>query len=165
MVTCLFLMKLVIEIVGSLYYKQTPPVVWSIGNAILIVVPLAFGIRAGLLCLLPVLVCEIVWFFHLGAVGPLLHLFSFAVAVVLLGLAGEKLKHLPPRQRVIGSAILYELSLLGEEALYRVLMMLFLHRSVTWSSISGTFLSVANPLLLLLLVYCCVSDRGSEEKR
>ena len=78
-VTCLFLIKVIIEVFGSLYYDQTPQVVWSIGNAILIMVPLAFGIRAGLLCFLPVLVCEIVWFFHLHAVGPLLHLFSFHV--------------------------------------------------------------------------------------
>ena len=161
-VTCLFVIKLFIEVFGSLYYDQTPQVVWSIGNAILIMVPLAFGIRAGLLCFLPVLVCEIVWFFHLRAVGPLLHLFSFAVAVVLLGLAGEKLKNLPTHQRVIGSSILFELSLLGEEALYRALMMLFSHRHVTWNNISGTFLSLANPLLLLLLVFCCLSDRGAQ---
>ena len=165
MVACLFLIELVVEIVGSLYYDQTPQVVWSIGNAILIMVPMAFGIRSGLLCFLPTLVCEIVWFFHLSTVGPLFHLFSFAVAVVLLGLAEEKLKHLPPHQRVIGSSILYELSLLGEEALYRVLMLLFLHRPVTWNNVSGTFLSVANPLLLLLLMYCCLSDQGTEENR
>ena len=165
MVICLFLIKLVIEIVGSLFYNQIPQVVWSIGNAILIMVPLAFGLRSGLLCFLPVLVCEIVWFFHLRTVGPLLHLFSFAVAVVLLGLAGEKLKHLPPHQRVIGSSILYELSLLSEEALYRLLMMLFLNRPVTWNNVSGTFLSIANPLLLLLLLYCCLIDRAPEGKR
>ena len=115
---CLLLIELVIQIVGSIYYKQTPQEVWSLSNAILFMVPLAFGIRFGLLCLIPVAISEIVWFCKLGAIGPLLHLFAFAVTVIVLGLAGRKLKHLPTPQRVTGSCILYELSLLGEEALY-----------------------------------------------
>ena len=156
---CLLLIEIVIQIVGSIYYKQTPQEVWSLSNAILFMIPLAFGIRFGLLCLIPLAVSEIVWFCKLGAIGPLLHLFAFAVTVIVLGLAGKKLKHLPTPQRVTGSCILYELSLFGKEALYHALRMLFLNRPFPWADVSGSFLSWANPLMLFLLVYCCVSDQ------
>ena len=157
---CLLLIELVIQIVGGIYYKQTPQEVWSLSNAILFMIPLAFGIQFGLLCLIPLAVSEIVWFCKLGAIGPLLHLFAFAVTIIaLLGLAGRKLKHLPTLQRVTGSCILYELSLLGEEALYYALRMLFLNRPFPWADVTGAFLSWANPLVLLLLVYCCISDQ------
>ena len=51
---CLILAELLIQILGSVYYNQTPEIVWSLGNAILILVPLAIGLRLGMLCLLPV---------------------------------------------------------------------------------------------------------------
>lgn len=153
---CLILAELLIQILGSLYYNQTPEIVWSLGNAILILVPLAFGLRLGMLCLLPVAISEIVWFWKLNAIGPLLHLTSFTVVVVILGLANKRLMHVKNPWRVITSSILYEVFLLGEEAMYSVLNMLFRHRPISWSAASSTFLSPANPLLLLILVFCCM---------
>ena len=161
---CLLLIELVIQIIGSLYYDQTPQEVWALSNAILFMIPLVFGIRFGLLCLIPVAISEVVWFCILRKIGPLLHLFSFAVIIIALGLAGEKLKHSPTPRRVIGSCILYELSMLGEEALYHGLRVLFLNRPFAWNDVSGSFLTWVNPLMLLLLVYCCVSDRRLAEK-
>ena len=158
---CLLLIEAVIQIAGGIFYDQTPQEVWALSNAILFMFPLAFGIRFGLLCLIPVAVSEIVWFCILLKAGPLLHLFSFAVTIIVLGLAGEKLKRSPTPRRVTGSCILYELSLLGEETLYYGLRMLFLNRPFTWADVSGSFLSWANPLMLLLLVYCIVKERSS----
>lgn len=159
---CLIIVELIIQILGGLYYSQTPEIVWSLGNAIIVLVPLAFGIRLGMLCLLPVAVSEIVWFCKLNAIGPLLHLASFTVVAVILGLAYKKLMHVKHHWRVITSSILYEVFLLGEEALYSGLNMLFWHRAMSWSAVSGTFLSPVNPLLLLILVYCCMDERGQE---
>ena len=159
---CLIIVELIIQILGGLYYSQTPEIVWSLGNAIIVLVPLAFGIRLGMLCLLPVAVSEIVWFCKLNAIGPLLHLASFTVVAVILGLAYKKLMPVKHHWRVITSSILYEVFLLGEEALYSGLNMLFRHRAMSWSAVSGTFLSPVNPLLLLILVYCCMDGRGQE---
>lgn len=125
---CLLLIEAVIQIAGGIFYDQTPQEVWALSNAILFMVPLAFGIRFGLLCLIPVAVSEIVWFCILLKAGPLLHLFSFAVTIIVLGRVREKLKRSPIPQRVTVSCILYELSLLGEETLYYGLRMLFLNR-------------------------------------
>ena len=152
---CLLLVELIIQIFGNIYYSQAPEFGWSLANAILIFIPLAFGIRLAMLCFLPVVVSEIVWFCILHAVGPLLHLVSFAVIIIFLSWAGKKLACMPSPHRLAGSIALYELSLIAEEALYRGLIMLFLHRPATWDTVSGTFLSPANPLLLLLLVFCC----------
>ena len=93
--------------------------------------------------------------------GPFLLLCYMLVlsSIIVPGWAGKKRKHSPTPQRVTGSCILYELSLLGEEALYYALRMLFLNRPFPWADVTGSFLSWANPLVLLLLVYCCVSDQ------
>jgi hypothetical protein len=159
---CLIGIELLIQIFGSIDYDQTPAFVWALADAIVILVPLVFGLRLGWLCLLPVAVCEIVWFCKLHAISPLLHIVSFAVTVLILGLANKKLIYTPNPQRVIVSSLLYEGFLLGEEALYRGLIMLFLQRPVTWENVSGIFLSPANPLLLVVLVLCCLGDREPE---
>ena len=156
---CLILVELLIQILGGLYYNQTPEIVWSLGNAIFILVPLSFSIKLGMLCLLPVAISEMVWFWKLNAIGPLLHLASFAVIVVILGLAYKKLMHVKHPWKAIASIILYEVFLLGEEAIYSGLNMLFRHRAMSWSAVSGTFLSPVNPLLLLILVFCCMDER------
>ena len=152
---CMILIELVIQIYGGIYYDRTPDLVWALANAILILMPLAFGIGPALLCFLPVFVSEVVWYFKLSAIGPLLHVASFALSILVLGWANGRLKDVRNPFRVTVSGILYELGLLGEETLYHSLIRLFLHRSVTWAKVSGTFLSPANPLLLILLVLCC----------
>ena len=162
----LFLVDLIIQIFGGIYYGRTPAFVWALADAIIMMVPLVFGLGYGLIFYLPVIASELTWFFKLGTVGPLLHLASFAVAVFLLGLAGGKLKHATLSKRLVQSSILFEVSLLCEEVLYRVLFRLFLGRQITWKSVSGAFLSPANLLILAVLVVIILEDenQASEKK-
>ena len=153
---CLIIIELGIQVFGGLYNDQTPEVAWAFANAILILVPLVFGIKLGLVCLVPFAASEIFWFFKLQAVGPLLHLVSFALAVVVLGLASRKIMQMPQLKRVVVSGVLFELFLIGEEALYYGLRMLFLQKPFGWDDISGTFLSPANLVMLIVLILCCV---------
>lgn len=162
---CLIIIELAIQIFGGIYNDQTPGFVWALANAILVLVPLVFGIRLGLICLVPFAVSEIVWFCKLQAAGPLLHLLSFGLTVLILGLANRKIVQMSRLKRVIVSGILYEVFLLGEEVLYYGFRMLFLQKSFGWDDISGTFLSPVNLLLLLVLVLCCVSDMGLNDRR
>lgn len=162
---CIFiLIEVAIQIFGGIYYNQTPEFVWSLANAILTLVPLVFGLRVGLICLIPVAVSEIVWFCKLHTAGPLLHIVSFSVTVVILGFAGRKLRYTQFSRKVILKGVLYETFLLGEEALYHGLRMLFLSEPISWESVSGTFLSIANPLLLGILVLCCVIEKTREKE-
>ena len=154
---CLIIIELGIQAFGGLYNDQTPEVAWALANAILILVPLVFGIRLGLICLTPFAASEIYWSCNLQVVGPLLHLATFALAVVILGLASRKIMKMPRLKRVVVSGVLFELSLIGEEALYYALRMLFLQKPFGWEDISGTFLSPANLLMLVVLVLCCAS--------
>jgi hypothetical protein len=161
----LIVVELLIQIFGSIYYDQAPDLVWSLGNAILIMVPLVFGLKPGLLCFLPVAVSELYWYFSLKTLGPLLHVASFLLTVLILGLAQSKLKDMPDPKKVINSILLHEISLLGEEALYYGLMKLLLNRKFRWAKVSGTFLSLANPIILAVLIFClCTGDKVAEEK-
>lgn len=154
---CLIIIELAIQVFGLVYSDQTPEMVYDFANAILILVPLAFGIRLGLICLVPFAASEVYWFCNLQVAGPLLHLASFALVVVILGLANRKITQMPRLKRVVVSSALFELFLIGEEALYHGLRMLFLQRPFGWEDISGTFLSPANLVMLVVLVLCCAS--------
>ena len=154
---CLIAIELAIQVFGLIYSDQTPQVVYALADTILILVPLVFGIRLGLICLTPFAASEIYWSCNLQVVGPLLHLVSFALVVVILGLANRKIALMPRLERVVVSGVLFELSLIGEEALYYALRMLFLQKPFGWEDISGTFLSPANLLMLVVLVLCCAS--------
>ena len=160
----LIFIELLIQIFGGIYYEQTSQFVWDLGNAILIFVPLLFGPGTGLLCLLPVAVSEIVWFAVLKTAGPLLHLASFSITALALGMASVKIRSLSFSKRLILRIILFELSLLGEEVLYRIFLMLLLNYPITWENVSGTFLSPINPLFLLILLAYCISEKSAEER-
>lgn len=160
----LIFIELLIQIFGGIYYEQTSQFVWDLGNAILIFVPLLFGPGPGLLCLLPVAVSEIIWFAELKAAGPILHLASFSITVLILGMASLKIRGLPFSERMILRVILFELSLLGEEVLYRFFIMRILNYPITWENVSGTFLSPINPLFSLILLAYCISEKSEEER-
>ena len=162
---CLIIIELGIQVFGAIYSDQTPDVVYDLANAILILVPLVFGIRLGLICLVPFAASEIFWFSKLLVAGPLLHLASFALAVVMLGLLNRKIAEMPRLKRVVVSGVLFELFLIGEEALYYGLRMLFLQKPFGWDDISGTFLSPANLIMLIVLVLCCASYSSLTERR
>lgn len=154
---CLIAIELAIQVFGAVYSDQTPQVAYALADAILIMVPLAFGIRLGLVCLIPFAASEIYWSYNLQVAGPLLHLVSFALVVVVLGLANGKIAQMPRLKRVVVNGVLFELSLIVEEALYHGLRMLFLQKPFGWEDISGTFLSPANLIMLIVLILCCAS--------
>ena len=161
----LIIVELGIQVFGGLFSDQTPEVAYAFANAILILVPLVFGIKLGLVCMVPFVASEIFWFFKLQAVGPLLHLISFAVAVMIFGLANRKIMQMPRLKRAVISGVLFELFLIGEEALYYGLRMLFLQKSFGWDDISGTFLSPANVVMLIVLILCCVGYSGLKDEK
>jgi hypothetical protein len=98
-----------------------------------------------------------------GLETSLLHLASFAVSIVILAFAYRYLKRAPRLRKTLLSGILYEVFLFGEEALYYALRLLFLHRPIRWADVSGTLLSLANPLLLIVLVVCCIGNGKDEQ--
>ena len=58
---CLIAIELAIQVFGLIYSDQTPQVVYALADTILILVPLVFGIRLGLICLTPFAASEIYW--------------------------------------------------------------------------------------------------------
>ena len=103
----LILIELIIQIIGFIDYDGAPAFLWTLADAIVFLVPLLFGTRLGLICLLPVAVSEIVWFLSYHSVGALLHLLSFAIAVIILGTVNKKLNQTTGFPRVIFSIILF----------------------------------------------------------
>lgn len=150
----LILAELAIQVVGGLFYAQVPGFFWALADAILIMVPLAFGIGRGLLCLAPMAVSEVAWAWTLRSIGPALHLVSFAVTVVLLGLASNRILEASFLQRKVRASILFEVSLLGEEVFYHFLRSLFLSHPMRWDEVLTVYLSPANLLVLSLLILC-----------
>ena len=50
----LIFLNVLLQIASCFWYRELPGFVWTLANAILILVPLVFGLKMGLLCLLPV---------------------------------------------------------------------------------------------------------------
>ena len=67
----LIFLNVLLQIASCFWYRELPGFVWTLANAILILVPLVFGLKMGLLCLLPVAASELLWFFKLGSHGIL----------------------------------------------------------------------------------------------
>ena len=82
---------------------------------------------------------------------------------MILGAAHEKIEKCSFPKRVVLRVVLYELFLLGEEVLYMLFIKLVLDLPITWERVSGTFLSPANPLLLLVLLAYCVWEKSLAE--
>ena len=156
--------ELLIQIMGGLYYDQTPAAIWSFANGVLLLAPLLCGMGIGLLCFLPAAVSELVWYSQLHTLGPLLHVASFAVAVVALALASERLRQEPLTRQVAGSLIVFLLALIAEEALYYALRTLFLQRSMAWAKVFETALSPAILPLVVILIACCLYGTGQQER-
>ena len=145
---CFILIELLIQILGFAAYQDTPGFFWDLANCILIMAPLLFGLRIGLICLLPMAVSEIIWFLQISAVGPLLHAVSFAAVVCLFGIIGGGLSKAYLPKRILWTVVCYEAGLLAEEILYYFLRCAFLANRMNWADAAGTFLSWANPVLL-----------------
>jgi len=161
----LIFLNVLLQIASCFWYRELPGFVWTLANAILILVPLVFGLKMGLLCLLPVAASELLWFFKLGSFGPLLHLASFAIAVILMAAAHRRLEAMPRRKRAVLSGVLFIAGVAGEELLYQGLRLLVLQKPVQWDSFFGEIFSPVILIVLLLLVtFINCSDSESQER-
>ena len=160
----LVFLNAIIQLASCFWYSDLPGFVWTLADSIVILVPLVFGLRMGLLNLLPVAVSEFVWFFKLGVPGPLLHLAAFTVAALLMAAAHRRLAAMPGQKRAVLSGILYIAGLAGEELLYHGLRLLFLQKPVNWDAFYGAVFSPVVPVVLLLLVVFVSRPDRREEK-
>ena len=158
----LVFLNAIIQLASCFWYSDLPGFVWTLADSIVILVPLVFGLRMGLLNLLPVAVSEFVWFFKLGVPGPLLHLAAFTVAVLLMATAHRRLAAMPGQKRAVLSGILYIAGLAGEELLYHGLRLLFLQKPVNWDAFYGAVFSPVVLIVLLLVVFVSRPDRRKE---
>ena len=158
----LVLLNTIIQLASCFWYSDLPGFVWTLADSIVILVPLVFGLRMGLLNLLPVAVSESVWFFKLGVPGPLLHLAAFTVAVLLMAAAHRRLAAMPRRKRAVLSGILFIAGLAGEELLYHGLRLLVLQKPVNWDAFYGAVFSPVVLIVLLLVVFVSRPDRRKE---
>ena len=158
----LVFLNAIIQLASCFWYSDLPGFVWTLADSIVILVPLVFGLRMGLLNLLPVAVSEFVWFFKLGVPGPLLHLAAFTVAVLLMAAAHRRLAAMPGQKRAVLSGILFIAGLAGEELLYHGLRLLVLQKPVNWDAIYGAVFSPVVLIVLLLVVFVSRPDRRKE---
>ena len=147
----LILIELIVQIIGFIDYNGAPAFLWTLADAIVFLVPLLFGTRLGLICLLPVAASEIVWFLSFHSVGALLHLLSFTLAVIILGTVNKKLNQTAGFPRVIFSIILFIAVWVGEEVLYRALVALFLQIPFAWEDVFKSILSPVTIVLVMVL--------------
>ena len=161
----LIFLNVLLQIASCFWYRELPGFVWTLANAILILVPLVFGLKMGLLCLLPVAASELLWFFKLGSFGPLLHLASFIIAVIFMAAAHRRLEAMPRRKRAVLSGVLFIAGVAGEELLYQGLRLLVLQKPVQWDTFFGEIFSPVILIVLLLLVtFINCSDSESQER-
>ena len=158
----LVLLNTIIQLASCFWYSDLPGFVWTLADSIVILVPLVFGLRMGLLNLLPVAVSEFVWFFKLGVPGPLLHLAAFTVAVLLMAAAHRRLAAMQGQKSAVLSGILYIAGLAGEELLYHGLRLLVLQKPVNWDAFYGAVFSPVVLIVLLLVVFVSRPDRRKE---
>ena len=57
----LVFLNVLLQIASCFWYRELPGFVWTLADAIVILVPLVFGLKMGLLCLLPVAASELLW--------------------------------------------------------------------------------------------------------
>ena len=158
----LVLLNTIIQLASCFWYSDLPGFVWTLADSIVILVPLVFGLRMGLLNLLPVAVSEFVWFFKLGVPGPLLHLAAFTVAVRLMAAAHRRLAAMQGQKSAVLSGILFIAGLAGEELLYHGLRLLVLQKPVNWDAFYGAVFSPVVLIGLLLVVFVSRPDRRKE---
>lgn len=155
----LILIEWIIQILGIVNFDACPPFLWSLADALIFLVPVMFGIGLGLACLLPVAVSEFIWFFSFHSVGALLHLASFVIAVIILGAANKKLCQAAESHRIICSVLLFIAVWIGEEALYRALVALFLQHPFAWEDVFESMLSPITILPVMVLVWFIRIDK------
>ena len=151
----IFLIEAIIEIVGSIYYNSTPNWVWGIANGLVFAIPLLQGIIKGLLCLIPNIICEIIWLILKGYIGTILHSISFLICNLILGIMFIVTKRLKLKIKLIIYPLLFESFLLLEEMLYYFMRKIFLSKKneFTWKNISVSFMTIVNPVLFIIFIF------------
>ena len=151
----IFLIEAIIEIVGSIYYNSTPNWVWGIANGLVFAIPLLQGIIKGLLCLIPNIICEIIWLILKGYIGTILHSISFLICNLILGIIFIVTKRLKLKIKLIIYPLLFESFLLLEEMLYYFMRKIFLSKKneFTWKNISVSFMTIVNPVLFIIFIF------------
>ena len=151
----IFLIEAIIEIVGSIYYNSTPNWVWGIANGLVFAIPLLQGIIKGLLCLIPNIICEIIWLILKGYIGTILHSISFLICNLILGIMFIVTKRLKLKIKLIIYPLLFESFLLLEEMLYYFMRKIFLSKKneFTWNNISVSFMTIVNPVLFIIFIF------------
>ena len=150
-----FLIEAIIEIVGSIYYNSTSNWVWGIANGLVFAIPLLQGIIKGLLCLIPNIICEIIWLILKGYIGTILHSISFLICNLILGIIFIVTKRLKLKIKLIIYPLLFESFLLLEEMLYYFMRKIFLSKKneFTWKNISVSFMTIVNPVLFIIFIF------------
>ena len=151
----IFLIEAIIEIVGSIYYNSTPNWIWGIANGLVFAIPLLQGIIKGLLCLIPNIICEIIWLILKGYIGTILHSISFLICNLILGIMFIVTKRLKLKIKLIIYPLLFESFLLLEEMLYYFMRKIFLSKKneFTWKNISVSFMTIVNPVLFIIFIF------------
>ena len=150
-----FLIEAIIEIVGSIYYNSTSNWVWGIANGLVFAIPLLQGIIKGLLCLIPNIICEIIWLILKGYIGTILHSISFLICNLILGIMFIVTKRLKLKIKLIIYPLLFESFLLLEEMLYYFMRKIFFSKKneFTWKNISVSFMTIVNPVLFIIFIF------------
>ena len=145
----LFLLESVFQIAGGLLYDVCPAWVWSVCDASLMMIPLLFGLRIGLLACIPNTIAEIVWTVVYGYLSPLFHAAAFLIAAAALGCVKEGLDRRAVRRAIPIKLVCFELFLIIEELLYvllRVACGTSPIEALTWERVSVDFWSAGNLL-------------------
>ena len=159
-----FLIESLIQILGSIYYKEslTPSWdwVWLTANALIFFIPLLEGMIKGLIFLIPIMISEALWYIKKGYIGAILHAVAFLICGLILGAAFILINKFIKRIeiKIIISSVLFEAFQLIEEILYYFMRKIFMNKKseMTWKNISVTFISIPNPVLLVILIILMV---------
>lgn len=149
----LFLLETIFQITGSLFYSVYPRWLWTICDASMMLIPVLFGLKVGLIALIPNLISEALWFITSDYPGPLLHAMTFLIAIIILGLLKDYLDKRKATFSILLKLAAFELMLIGEEALYVLLRAACGAGGIeelTWTRISIDFLSVGNLVCLAI---------------
>ena len=166
----IFLIETFIQIFGSIYYNETPIWVWATANGLQFFVPIIEGLIKGLICLIPNIVSEIIWYIKDKYISTIFHSIAFLISIIILGISFifmEK-KKIKIKLKIIINSILFELFLLLEEIIYYSMRKIFLsmNNQLIWENISISFMSFPNPVLLIILILCiyCLEYLNNIEK-
>ena len=151
-ISIIFIIQVLFQIVGSYCYGTFPEWMWSICDALILVTPFIFGLGAGLICCLPNTISEIGWLIMKGYMGAFLHGIAFLLTVVVCGCLQIRLR----KKEIHWYVICFEVSLVLENFLYRLLRTVFLTSKttqLTFLNLFQTNLSIGNIVCLFLLIF------------